>query len=273
MQTNSNFGCIATIAAAFLLFYFIGPYALFLLPVLGLLGFYPLVRRGQRFSQNFFTGGATTVGNARPLLILFAAIMKADGRIMRTELLYVSNALKKLYPPTQVPALIDELKEILHQNLSIEEACDEIAMQYSLQSRISILYMLVGLAQADGTVDSQERYLLYQIAARFNINATYVDAFLRGNSSYSYNSSSSYNSQNGYYPPRGSQNLSDPYKVLGIEPTATNAQVKAAYRKLVNIWHPDRFQNKSEAEINQATEKFKEIQAAYEVIQNARAMK
>lgn len=273
MRTNSSFGCFITILAAIFFFYLIGPYALFLLPILGVLGLFPFVRTNTRFSQNFFTGGATTLGNARPLLILFAAIMKADGRVMRTELIYVSEALKKLYPPEQLPELIDELKEILHQNLSIEDACDEITAQYSLQSRISILYMLVGLAQADGIVDSQERYLLYQIAARFHINATYVDAFMRGNSSYSYNSSSSYNSQSGYYPPRGSQNVGDPYKVLGIEPTASNAQVKSAYRKLVNTWHPDRFQNKSEEEINKATEKFKEIQSAYEVICNARGIR
>ena len=273
MQNSFNFGCIATLVAAFLLLYFLGPYTLLLLPVLAVLGLSPMVRRGQRSNQDFFTGSTATVGSARPILILFAAIMKADGRVMRTELVYVSNALKKLYPPRQIPSLIDELKEILHQNLSIEDACTEINMQYSLQSRISILYMLVGLAQADGTVDNQERYLLYQIASRFNINSTYVDAFLRSNSSYSYNSSSSYNAQDGYYPPRGSQYVNDPYKVLGIEPTASDSQVKSAYRKLVNTWHPDRFQNKSEAEINTATEKFKEIQAAYEVIQNARGMK
>jgi dnaJ domain protein len=273
MRTNLNFGCIVSIIAAVLFFYFIGPYALFLLPVLGVLGLFPAVRNAQRYRGSFFDSGSATVGSARPLLILFAAIMNADGRVMRTELLYVSNALKRLYPPEQVPALIDELKQLLHQNLSIEGACDAIVEQYSLQSRVSIIHMLVGLAKADGTVDPQERYLLYQIAGRFNVNTTYVDAFLRGNTSYSYNSSSSYNSQNGYYPPRGSQSVSDPYKVLGIDPTATDAQVKAAYRKLVNTWHPDRFQNKSESELNEATEKFKEIQAAYEVIQNARGMK
>ena len=272
MQTSSNFGCFATLGVAFLLFYFFGPYALFLLPILGLVALYPVIRRNRNFTQNFFSEERRNAASARPLLVLFAAIMKADGRIMRTELVYVSTALKKLYPAEVIPTLIDELKDILHQNLSIEEACEELTKQYALQSRITILYMLVGLAQADGTVDPQERYLLYEIAGRFQLSATYVDAFMRGNSSYSYNESS-YSSQNGYRPPRGTQNTSDPYKVLGIAPTASNAQVKAAYRKLVNLWHPDRFQSKTEAEIHEATEKFKEIQSAYEVIQNARGMK
>ena len=110
MRTNSSFGCFITILAAIFFFYLIGPYALFLLPILGVLGLFPFVRTSTRFSQNFFTGGTTTLGNARPLLILFAAIMKADGRVMRTELIYVSEALKKLYPPEQLPELIDELK-------------------------------------------------------------------------------------------------------------------------------------------------------------------
>lgn len=272
MRSSASSGCIVTILIAAVLFYFFRGYVIFLLPLLGLLFFFPLLRRRSAFSHTHFNTTQPEAADAYPLLVLFAAIMKADGHVMRTELVYVSDALKKLYPPQAIPALIDELRNILHQNPSIEEACEQILAQYSLQSRISILYMLVGLAKVDGVVDPQERYLLYQIAARFYINSTYVDAFLRGNASYSYSSSYGSNGR-GYTPPNSTQSQIDPYQILGITPSASDAQVKSAYRKLVNKWHPDRFQNTSQAEIDKATEKFKEIQSAYETICNARGLK
>ena len=55
----------------------------------------------------------------------------------------------------------------------------------------------------------------------------------------------------------------DFYEVLGISKTASEAEIKKAYRKLARQYHPDVNQGKKEAE-----EKFKEISAAYEVLSN-----
>ena len=55
------------------------------------------------------------------------------------------------------------------------------------------------------------------------------------------------------------------YEQLGVERDATTAQIKTAYKKLALKWHPDKH---PEAERNSATEKFKEISAAYSVLSN-----
>jgi len=60
----------------------------------------------------------------------------------------------------------------------------------------------------------------------------------------------------------------DPYKVLGVSPTATDAEVKAAYRKLAKQYHPDRYKGHDLEEL--AGEKLKQINEAYDLIQKQR---
>ena len=60
----------------------------------------------------------------------------------------------------------------------------------------------------------------------------------------------------------------NPYKVLGVSPDAGDEEIKKAYRELAHKYHPDRYQDSDLADL--ASEKMKEINAAYEEIHRLR---
>jgi len=62
------------------------------------------------------------------------------------------------------------------------------------------------------------------------------------------------------------------YKILEIDKTASNDEVKKAYRKMAKKYHPDKLQHLGEEHVKGAEEKFKQVQKAYEQLQNERGM-
>lgn len=62
--------------------------------------------------------------------------------------------------------------------------------------------------------------------------------------------------------------MTDPYKVLGVSPSATDEEIKDAYRKLAKKYHPDQYGDSPLSEL--AGEKMKEINEAYDTIVSQR---
>ena len=128
--------------------------------------------------------------------------------------------------------------------------------------RLQLLNYLVTIAKADGSVSSEEILALNDIALHLNLTLQDVESML--NMGYSYS-----NNQSNTQP---QNNLVAAYKILGILPSATDDEVKAAYRKMALKHHPDRVASLGEDIRKAAEEKFQEINAAKEAIYKARKM-
>lgn len=134
---------------------------------------------------------------------------------------------------------------------TIHECGAQIAANLSYGQRLQLLDFLVNIAKSDGTVCAEEITALKEVAQCMGLSPQEVESMLNlsGNS------------------------LEEAYKVLEITPTATNEEVRAAYRRLALKHHPDRVATLGEDVKKAAEEKFQQINNAKERIYKARGIK
>ena len=209
------------------------------------------------------------------LLVLIAAVMKADDVVRRSELNYVKQFLLHNYGEERGNELLGVLREITKKDIPLNEVCYQIKVNTDYTTRYHMLDFLFGLAMADNEYVEAEGVVLMRISQRLGINRNdYVSIFSRHMfSRQSYSSSNGQNGGYGYQDRRQSQGAyntdsqgKDPYKVLGLEHGATKEDVKKAYRRLAMKYHPDKVANMSQDIQDNAARQFREINAAYEEI-------
>ncbi len=209
-------------------------------------------------------GSGTTANDITvSLLVLTAAIMKADGKVLKSELNYVKSFLVGTFGEKKAADLLTILRDILQKDIDLNGVCRQIYTHTNIDTRVNILDMLYGVAAADGQYHPAEGAVLARIARLLHIPSYYVSSiYNRHFGDYSYGSSGSSSSYSG----------KDPYSVLGIDSSATDDEVKKAYRRLAMKYHPDRVENMGEEVKKNAEKQFREINEAYETIKKSRNM-
>lgn len=190
----------------------------------------------------------TTGGFAMTLLVLVAAVMKADGKVLKSELEYVKKYFIQSYGQDSAIEAIKMLRDILNQDISIQAVGIQIKLNLDYASRLQLLHLLFGVAQADGQVDLSELNTIAQIAGYMNV------------------SSKDFESIKSMFI----ANVDSAYKILEIERNATDDEIKKAYRKMAVKFHPDKVSHLGEDFQKQAKEKFQKVNDAYEKIKKER---
>lgn len=197
---------------------------------------------GQRFAgqRNSFIAS---------LLVLSTAVIKADGRYLKSELEYVKEFIRNSFGDAAVPEALAILKSLKDKDVNLYEVGAQIGLYMNYSQRMQLFHYLVALAQVDGPICSKEIDVLRSIAAAIGLKSADRDSILAM---------------------FGGDDLASAYKVLEIEPTATDAEVKKAYKSLALKHHPDKVASLGPDVQKAAEEKFKKIQAAYEIIKKER---
>ena len=98
----------------------------------------------------YISGGAPQVGDfAASLLVLSAAVMKSDGKILKSELDYVKNFLAQQFGEEHAQQQLLMLKEILKQEIPLHEVCIQIKQYMPHSQRLQIIHYLFGISKAD----------------------------------------------------------------------------------------------------------------------------
>ncbi len=198
------------------------------------------------------------------MLVLSSYIIKADGKIMHSEMEFVRQFLRQNFggqAVNQGQDILLKLFEVQKQQgeqefrKTIHQSCTEIKHYMDVSQRLQLLNYLVIIAKVDGYVSPEEIKALKEVARHLGLTAKDVDSML--------------NMESGA---RADSNIEDAYKVLGISPTATDDEVKAAYRKMALKHHPDRVATLGEDIRKAAEKKFQDINDAKERIFKARGL-
>jgi len=186
------------------------------------------------------------------LLVLTAAVMNADGKVLKIELDFVKRFLLQNFGEAQAKKNLVVLRELLKRPVPVRQVSLQINQFLDHSQRLQLMHYLVGIAKSDGHLHRSEEELIRKIGMYLRINARDMGSIF------------------GMQEGRASI---DNYKVLGIPKSATNDEVKKAYRAMARKYHPDKVNSLGESYRKSAEEKFKSINSAYEAIKKERNIK
>ena len=182
------------------------------------------------------------------LLILTAAVMKADGRVMKSELNFVKDFFAKNFGKENLQNKLDILRQLLDKNIDVYQACEKIRIAFPYATKLQLLHYLFGIAVADTECSRNERDLIERIANLIGL------------------STADYRSIEAMY----FEVTDSAYVILQVDRNAADEEIKKAYKRMCIKYHPDKVANLGEDAQRAANEKFKEINNAYDKIKKER---
>ena len=218
-------------------------------PIGGILGYY-FASRVERLAESTVVYGEDQTWNQgqrnsflMSLLVLSAAVIKADGKTTSQELATLRSFFSRNFGPQAGSEAEEIIKELLTKDINLYEVCGQIRSCMDYSQRLQLYHYLVSLGACDGLLQS-ETDILEVIASYIGLSKAEVDSICA------------------LFRPSSESN----YRILKIEPNATDEEVKKAYRKMAIKYHPDKVATLGEDVQKAAEEKFKAVNQAYEAI-------
>ncbi len=212
----------------------------------------PSGQRSTSGPQSGRTQHATAGDVAMSLVVLTAAVMKADGQATQRELGHARTFFNRQFGPQHAAELLRLLRDMLQRTIPLKEVCEQMRAHLAHAERLQLLHYLIGLAHADGSLDRAEKQVIQDIAFYFGVSEKDLASL------------------HAMFGVRVTTNSA--YAVLEVDAKASNDEVKKAYRRMVVKHHPDKVAHLGEQFQKDAAEKFRKVQEAYDRIREERGM-
>ncbi|MRR20123.1 molecular chaperone DnaJ [bacterium] len=223
-------------------------------PIGGLLGFFigsVVDGTSVTWQQTGTQGGVyrTTPGDfGMSLIVLIASVMKADGKVLKSELEYVKRFFISQFGAETAREALQMLKDLLQKEIPLRDVCMQIRGNMDYPSRLQLIHILYNISAADNRFEPAETKVIRSISDMLGISSTDYDSI-----------------RNMFIPATDAS-----YRILEVERSATDEELKAAYRKMALKYHPDRVSHLGEDFRKSAEEKFKAVNEAWEKIKKER---
>ena len=191
------------------------------------------------------------------LLILSAAVIKADGGTSPYELSYVKKFLEKNFDPKFIEARMYLLEEIIEKEFPLRPVCLQIKKMKVHAVRLQLIHYLFGVADADLEISPKEVEVIHHISRHLGISDKDFNSIKAMFFS-------------GISPTKAL--MKNYYTILEVNPNASDDEVKRSFRRLAKKYHPDKVQHLGKDVQKAAVKKFKKLNEAYDVVKKERGM-
>jgi DnaJ like chaperone protein len=181
-------------------------------------------------------------------LLLSAAVIKADGDMDELELGYLRRFLAEQFGEKRAMEYMAIFRSSYAGEFDVEKTARNIQQTTSYETRLQLLYIMVGIAKSNFDVEERERTLIDNIVVWLAIEKA------------------DYESVRSMF----STEMDAYYRILEVTPSASDRDIKTAYKTIAAKFHPDKVAHLGEEITTTATRKFQKLQEAYTAIRQAR---
>lgn len=217
----------------------------------------------ERIRAAFFTASFAVMGH----------VAKADGRVSREEIRTAEAVMDHMnLSPEQRRVAMRLFDEGKQPGFDLQEVLAQLRRECRGRRHLLLMFVEIQVqaAYADGRLDAAEARVLERICEQLGLSVAELRQIER-----------LVQAARGARPGAGGagtrprprrDRLAEAYRVLGVTPEASDAEVKKAYRRLMSRHHPDKLVAKGlpEEMMKMANDKASEIRDAYETVQAAR---
>lgn len=207
------------------------------------------------------------------LLVFAAHIIKVDGGVSKKEISYVNKFLFREFGKRKQKKYVQIITGYINNSYNIDRALNNMNAKCDMSEKLQLLHLLIKICVVDGYLANLELKALSEITRKLNLTYHQLNSIL---AMYNYISEKTENKQRQYKKSKTitrESKLTQALKILELDKSATDAEIKKARKALVKLYHPDKGLNLSKLQQKLFKEKFLNVTDAYEFLKINRGFK